>query len=61
MPRRTLIIPLAVALVATLAWLTVPTVKRWLAPPSVVDIGRLRLGVTAGKMTASILASVAEF
>lgn len=46
MPRRILILPVALIAVALAAWLTVPTVMRWLAPASVVDIKLLRLDMT---------------
>ena len=54
MPRRLLILPVVVVAVAALAWLTVPTVKQWLAPPSVVNIERLRLGMTADEVRAAL-------
>ncbi len=54
MARRLLILPVIVVAVAALACLTVPTVKQWLALPSVVDAQRLRVGMTAGEVRVAL-------
>ncbi len=54
MPRRLLILPVLLAAVALAAWLTVPTVKHWLAPSSVVDAQQLRLGMTADEVRSAL-------
>ena len=54
MPRRLLILPVVLIAAALAAWLTVPIVKHWLAPPSVVDVQRLRLGMTPDEVRGAL-------
>ena len=55
MTRQRFILAVVVVAIPVLAWLAVPTVKHWLAPSSVVDVHRLRLGMTADEVRGGAL------
>ncbi len=54
MRRRLLILPITLIAVALAAWFTVPSIKNLLAPRSVADVHRLRLGMTADEVREAL-------